>query len=164
MKRIIKRVMTFFFTKLAQFSIGDFKKEMKVNRFSFFTKRTTIGSNTHFNGFRVFGEGQCSIGDNFHSGFGCSAITSNHNYNGDSIPYDHTHIIKDVIIENNVWLGINVTICPGVTIGEGAIIQAGSVVVKSIPKLSIAGGAPAKVFSQRNEEHYNKLLMNKKFA
>lgn len=156
--------MTFCFTKIAQFSLGDFKKKIKVNRFSFFTKRTKIGSNTHFNGFRVFGEGICEIGDNFHSGSGCSVLTSNHNYNGTSLPYDDTHVIKNVKIENNVWFGMNVTVCPGVTIGEGAIIQAGSVVVKDVPRLSIAGGSPASVFSKRNEEHYMKLIFEKKFS
>lgn len=149
--------MVVFFTFIARRSLGNMQAKIKVNRFSYFTKRTTVGSNVHFNGFRVFGEGKCHIGSNFHSGFGCSVLTSNHNFNGNALPYDNTHVIKDVIIEDNVWFGINVTVCPGVVIGEGAIIQAGSVVVKSIPPLSIAGGAPANVFSKRDEEHYYKL-------
>jgi maltose O-acetyltransferase len=155
--------MQIAFTKLGQYSAGNFNAAIKVNRFSYFTKRTSFGENCHFNGFRVFGEGKCHIGDNFHSGFGCSVLTSNHDYNGESIPYDNTHVVKDVYIDNNVWFGIKVTVCPGVTIGEGAIIQAGSVVVKDIPALSIAGGAPAKVFSSRNEEHYFSLKEKNKF-
>lgn len=51
----------------------------------------------------------------------------------------------------------------GVTIGEGAIIQAGAVVVSDIPPCAIAGGAPAKVFKYRNKEHYYKLKQEKKF-
>ncbi|WP_242984146.1 hypothetical protein [Clostridium putrefaciens] len=50
----------------------------------------------------------------------------------------------------------------GITIGEGAIIQAGSVVVKDIPKCSIAGGSPAKVFKYRDIEHYKELKGNGK--
>lgn len=149
--------MVRFFTFIARRSLGNMAAGIKVNRFSYFTRRTTVGENVHFNGFRVYGEGKCHIGSNFHSGFGCSVLTSNHNFNGTALPYDNTHVIKDVIIEDNVWFGINVTVCPGVTIGEGCIIQAGSVVVKSIPPLSIAGGAPANVFSKRDEDHYSKL-------
>jgi acetyltransferase-like isoleucine patch superfamily enzyme len=72
-------------------------------------------------------------------------------------------IVKDVVIEDNVWLGNNVIVLPGVTIGEGAVIQAGSVVVKDIPALSVAGGHPAKVFNMRDIEHYNKLKEQKLF-
>lgn len=52
---------------------------------------------------------------------------------------------KDVIVENDVWIGANVTLLMGVTIGRGAIIAAGSVVNKDIPPYAIAGGVPAKV-------------------
>ena len=51
----------------------------------------------------------------------------------------------------------------GVTIGEGAIIQAGSVVVSNIPDYAIAGGHPAKVFKYRDIEHYTKLKSEGKF-
>jgi len=67
------------------------------------------------------------------------------------------------LIEDNVWLGHRVIILGGVTIGEGAIIQAGSVVVKDIPKYAIAGGHPAKVFKYRDIKHYNRLKKEKKF-
>jgi acetyltransferase-like isoleucine patch superfamily enzyme len=56
-----------------------------------------------------------------------------------------------------------VIILPGVTIHEGAIIQAGSVVVKDIEKCAIAGGHPAKVFKYRDIEHYEKLKKEGKF-
>ena len=67
------------------------------------------------------------------------------------------------MIEDNVWLGQNITILQGVKIGEGAIIQAGSVVVSDIPACSIEGGHPAKVFKKRNEEHYYKLKQEESF-
>jgi acetyltransferase-like isoleucine patch superfamily enzyme len=72
---------------------------------------------------------------------------------------DNTYIYKDITIEDQVWLGSRVIVLGGVTIGEGAIIQAGSVVVKDIPKYAIAGGHPCKVFSQRDIEHYEKLKL-----
>ena len=92
-------------------------------------------------------------------------ISSTHNYDeGKSIPYDSTEIVKNVIIEDFVWLGNRVTILPGVRIGEGSIIQAGSVIVPDIPRYAIAGGAPAKVFKKRNIEHFEKLKVEKKFC
>jgi acetyltransferase-like isoleucine patch superfamily enzyme len=50
-----------------------------------------------------------------------------------------------VIIHDNVWLGVNVTVLKGVTIGENSLIAAGSVVTKSIPANVVAGGVPARV-------------------
>ncbi|HHT0934569.1 TPA: acyltransferase, partial [Serratia marcescens] len=57
----------------------------------------------------------------------------------------------------------NVIVLPGVSIGEGAIIQAGSVVVKDIEPYAIAGGHPAKPFSQRDVAHYLQLKAEGKF-
>jgi maltose O-acetyltransferase len=49
------------------------------------------------------------------------------------------------VVGNNVWLGRNAAVLPGVTIGDGAVIGANSVVTKSIPANSFAAGAPAQV-------------------
>lgn len=135
---------------------------LKVNNYSRFTKNTFVGRNCHFNGFKVQGKGIVRIGDNFHSGAECEIITDTHNYEGESLPYDHTYIIKSVSIGDNVWLGKRVMILGGVNIGDGAIIQAGSVVVSDIPSCSIAGGHPAVVFSKRDHEHYKKLSVKMK--
>ena len=56
---------------------------------------------------------------------------------------------KDVVIEGDSWIGINVTILAGVTIGRGSVIAAGAVVTKSCPPYSIIGGIPAKVLKYR---------------
>lgn len=58
----------------------------------------------------------------------------------------------DITIEDDVWIGGNATILPGVTIGKGSIIGAGSVVTKDIPKMTIAAGNPAKVIRKITEE------------
>jgi len=50
-----------------------------------------------------------------------------------------------IILEDNVWLGARVIVLKGVTIGEGSVIGAGSVVTKDIPPRSLAVGMPAKV-------------------
>ena len=54
-----------------------------------------------------------------------------------------------VVIENDVWIGANVTILKGVTIGRGSVVAAGAVVTKSCPPYSIIGGVPAKVLKMR---------------
>ena len=54
-----------------------------------------------------------------------------------------------IIVEDDVWIGNNVTVLSGVTIGQGAVIAAGAVVVKDIPPYAIAGGIPAKVIRYR---------------
>ncbi len=59
--------------------------------------------------------------------------------------------VEPVTIENYCWLGAKALILPGVTIGEGTVIGAGSVVSKDIPPYSIAVGNPARVVNKRNE-------------
>lgn len=137
---------------------------LRVNASSSVTSNTYLGNNVNFNGMRITGRGKVSIGDNFHSGSECLMITSVHNYDfGSAIPYDATCISKDIVIKDNVWLGTRVIVLGGVTIGEGAIVQAGSVVVSDIPDYAIAGGHPAKVFSSRDVAHYKKLKAQGKF-
>ena len=133
-------------------------KNLKVNHKCIINNKTFLGNNVNFNGMKIYGNGKVTIGDNFHSGPGCKMITSNHNYDsGTEIPYGTDYIDKDIIINDNVWLGCDVIILGGVTIGEGAIIQAGSVVVKDIPECAIAGGNPANVFKYRDTNHYYEL-------
>lgn len=144
---------------------GGYKGRVQVGGRTVVTQNTFLGRNVNFNGLFIDGGGKVVIGDNFHSGPGCLLICQNHNFNeGDAIPYDTTYILKDIEIGNNVWLGSRVIVLGGVTIGEGAIIQAGSCVVNDIPAYAIAGGHPAKVFSQRNIEHYEKLKSEGKYC
>ena len=68
-----------------------------------FSNKTIIGYNGNFDGIKITGKGNVSIGYNFHSGGGILILTSNHNYDfGEAIPYDSTTIDGDVKIENNV--------------------------------------------------------------
>ena len=55
---------------------------------------------------------------------------------------------KDVTVEEDVWLGVNVTLLSGVTVGRGSIVAAGAVVSKDVPPYSIVGGVPAKVIKE----------------
>lgn len=53
--------------------------------------------------------------------------------------------IREVVVEDGAWLGQNVVVCPGVTIGRGAVVGANSVVLEEVPAHSLAVGAPARV-------------------
>lgn len=110
-------------------------------------------------------QGGVRIGRYFHTGRGLTIFSSNHNYNeGTCIPYDNTDIIKPVEIQDFVWVGANVTILPGVTVGEGSIIGAGSVVTKDVPNYSVVGGNPAKVIKYRDINSFEKLKKDGKFC
>lgn len=61
-------------------------------------------------------------------------------------------VATPVTIGNDVWIGGNVTILPGVTIGDRAVIAAGAVVTKDIPANTVAGGVPAKVIKELPED------------
>lgn len=155
----IKRV---YFIKIVREGAKEVGENLFVNSKSSVTKHTIIGDNVALNGLIIGGNGKVVIGDNTRIGRDVLIITSNHNYNQpQKLPYDEKLISKSVIVNNNVWIGQRVTILPGVELGEGSIIQAGSVVVSDIPKYSIAGGNPAKVFKYRDIEHYNYLKNNR---
>ena len=65
----------------------------------------------------------------------------------------------DIVIKDDVWIGVNCTVLSGVTINQGAVVAAGSVVTKDVPPYSIVGGVPAKVIRYRFDENIiNKLL------
>ena len=72
---------------------------------------------------------------------------------------------QDVIFEGDNWIGMNVTILKGVTIGRGCIVAAGAVVSKSTPPYSIIGGVPAKVlkmrFCESQIEEHERILYGK---
>ncbi len=163
-KKIIKNILSFFYTIKAKMEVKSYSPPFKVNGLCWFTKNTILGKNTHFNGIEILGDGEVIIGDNFHSGKECMIITHVHNYDhGKKIPYDDTYIYKSVNIGDNVWIGHRVIILGGVTIEEGAIVQAGSVVVSDIPRCAIAGGHPARVFKYRDISHYEELKENRAF-
>jgi acetyltransferase-like isoleucine patch superfamily enzyme len=78
----------------------------------------------------------------------CKLFTYSHHYSeGKSIRDSYYH--KDVIIGNDVLIGTNTVILPGVSVGDGAIIAAGSVVIRDVESNSIVGGIPAKKIKSR---------------
>jgi len=111
----------------------------------------SIGENTRINGACIHAINKISIGDNCLIAANCQIIDSNgHESSFDNVKnrLNTSDNGKAIIIEDNVWLGANSFIMPGVTIGEGAIIGASSVVTKDIPPMCLAAGNPAKVIKK----------------
>lgn len=68
----------------------------------------------------------------------------------------------DTVIGDGVWIGMRTMIMPGVTIGEGAVIAAGSVVCKDVPPYTIVGGNPARIIRSRFDEETTRRLLKLK--
>ncbi len=79
---------------------------------------------------------------------GVRIATINHDFNERHSIYTY----GKVLIKKNAWIGMNVTICPGVTIGKYAVVGAGAVVTKDIPDYGVAVGSPAKVIKYLNPD------------
>lgn len=76
-----------------------------------------------------------------------------HNIERTDIPMGQQGMrVSEVVIGNDVWIGMRVIMMPGVKVGDGAVIGAGSVVTKDVPDFAIVGGVPAKVIRYRNRK------------
>ncbi len=103
------------------------------------------------NGFQCMSAGGLTIEDNTMISLNCTIATNNHDF------YDRYVITcKPVHIKRNVWIGVNVTILPGVTIGENAVVGAGAVVTKDVPDNAVVVGNPARVIRYLDAEKFNK--------
>jgi acetyltransferase-like isoleucine patch superfamily enzyme len=127
--------------------------------------RVEIGSHIYLGPkTQLYGRGGICICDHVIIGPEVIIMSSMHNWkNAIMLPYDQIELLKPVIIEPCVWIGIRAIIMPGVTIGEGSIIASGSVVTKSCPPGSLLGGNPARVIDSRDMEHYHKQVIEGNF-
>jgi acetyltransferase-like isoleucine patch superfamily enzyme len=128
-------------------------------------QRTYFDDDVSINGgFVVNGEGSFFVGAHTHIGREVRVLTSNHEYaNGSALPYDKTRLQRPVVIGPCVWIGDRVTIVPGVTIGEGAVLALGALVTKDVAPLAVVGGGPAKPLKSRDRAHYERLRDESRF-
>lgn len=94
------------------------------------------------------------IGNNVLVAPHCTMVSGDHGIHKIGVPIINNHLKEpnedaEIIIDDDVWIGANVTILKGVTIGRGCVVAAGAVVVKSAPPYSIIGGVPAKIIGER---------------
>ncbi len=109
-------------------------------------KKLHIGNNTHINrGSFLDARGGLTIGNRVSVSHQVSMITLSHNYQSPQF-----ELIKNKIkIDDYVWIGANAMIVGNVHIGEGAVVCAGSVVVKDVAPYSVVAGVPAKFVKER---------------
>jgi acetyltransferase-like isoleucine patch superfamily enzyme len=106
--------------------------------------KITLGDRAAINSFaRLFGHGSIEIGEDAQIGPGCLITTTDHNI------YENLEAsFKKVMIGKRAWIGANVTVLPGITIGDYAVVGAGSVVTKDVPAYSVVVGVPARVIKE----------------
>lgn len=108
----------------------------------------TIGDHTRI-GIHCTVIGPVCIGNNVNLAQGITVTALNHNFEDTTQRIDEQGIsTKPVVIGDDVWIGANAVILPGVTIGQHVVVAAGAVVTKDVPDYSVVAGVPAKVIKQ----------------
>lgn len=127
-------------------------KQVNIEKNALFSYKVSLGD---YSGIGVNAKiyGRCTIGSHVMMGEDCTIIARNHQFSRTDIPMMNQGFAeeKPVRIGNDVWIGDRVILLPGVSIGDGCIIGAGSVVTHSIPPFTVAAGNPAKVLRCRTE-------------
>lgn len=95
--------------------------------------------------------GPVTIGNDVMMGPRCTILTRNHRIDDVTVPMNTQAFAEyqPVTIEDDVWIGANVTIMPGVRVGTGSVIAAGAVVVRDVEPFAIVGGVPARLIRSR---------------
>lgn len=104
-----------------------------------------VNSNTYINAV-----GSITIGDNVLIGVNVVISSGVHNYSDRNVPVTLQPITpKEIIIEDDVWIGANAVIMPGVTLRKGTVVGAGAVVTHSTEPYSVVAGVPARKIKDR---------------
>ncbi|SDL10825.1 Acetyltransferase (isoleucine patch superfamily) [Salinimicrobium catena] len=151
--------------KKYQKSIGYMGKEVFFNGLInlIFPEGLSLGNNVHIGKNAHFDcRGGVVIGDHTHISRNVTIYSTNHDYEGDLIPYNSDLICNSVIIGKGVWIGMNVSILPGVKIGDGAIIAMGSVISKDVPAGKIAVSNQQRLVAERNIDSFDQKLKTTK--
>lgn len=115
-------------------------------------KDIVIGNNSGI-GLNCRVAGPLTIGNDVMMAPNVTIVTQNHKMSDLTIPMRlQTAPKKAVVIKDDVWIGTNAVILPGVTIGKGSVIGAGAIVTKDVADYAIVGGNPAKVIRYRKEQ------------
>lgn len=106
--------------------------------------RTTIGFHTY-----IYASSRISIGNDCMIAPFVYIVDSNHNTQRNQLMNLQRNLTKPITIGQDVWIGAQSVILPGVTIGDGAVIASGAVVNKNVSPYTIVGGVPAHLISER---------------
>ena len=178
-KFIVKVVLQFFFWKPKKWRKG-LKARLESSLYSIAIRRrakscgrnlyilgpgVNVTSNTVVSdgvGFgkdvKIYGDGPVFIGRRAVLAEDTLVYTQVHDYDhSEVLPFGWGFTYPETRIDDYAWLGVKCIVLPGAHVGEGAVVQAGSVVMGVIPPCAIAAGNPAKVIGWRDVEHYNRL-------
>lgn len=101
-----------------------------------------------------------TVGDYVMIGPKCLFASVHHSFDDWDKPMIFQHAeIKNIVIEDDVWIGANVTVLGGVRVGRGSVIAAGAVVSRDVEPYSIVGGVPAKLIRHRFDEETRRKAM-----
>lgn len=140
-----------FRTLLTRGIIDKCGKSVDIERKAQFSPHIQIGSYSGL-GINSLIQEEVYIGNYVMMGPNVSIYTKNHKTSLDKpMIFQGFEKPKKVVIEDDVWIGANVIILPGVRIKKGTIIGAGSVVTKDTEEYSVVGGNPAKIIKHRNK-------------
>jgi acetyltransferase-like isoleucine patch superfamily enzyme len=121
--------------------------------------RLTIESHVRIGtGCFFFCKGGLSIGENTQISRNVTIYTGNHDMSGHAVPYDDQYKLASVRIGKSVWIGMNASVLPGVSIGDGAVIGLGTVVTKDVPPLAVVVGAGQRIVNRRDAFRFKQLL------
>lgn len=152
---IYKHFSTTLYSSVISLILNKCGNNFKIQTNSKIIKHSklTIGDNVSINHCSyINASGEVIIGNNVLIGPFVMIHSGNHNFQSKlKLIRDQGHNLKKTIIGNDVWIASHVCILPGVSIGDGCVIGAGSIVTKSLPPYSIAVGNPAKILSFREE-------------
>jgi acetyltransferase-like isoleucine patch superfamily enzyme len=111
----------------------------------------SINRGCEFYGSMVAGQGEITVGDHCAFGPRVRVLSASHDYHRLDLPDK----AASVTIGNYVWVGAGATILPGVTIGDGAVVAAGSIVTRDVAAYAIVAGNPARFLKLRelDDEH-----------
>jgi acetyltransferase-like isoleucine patch superfamily enzyme len=119
-----------------------------------YTGNVSIGNRVSIHEYTLIGgRGKIKIGNNVAIAHDCSIVSESHNFSDmDILIKDQGLTTEPIFIGNDVWLGCKVVVLGNVTIGNGSVIGAGSVVTKNIPENTIAVGNPCRVIRFRKND------------
>jgi acetyltransferase-like isoleucine patch superfamily enzyme len=120
-----------------------------------FPSRITVGDNVFLNrGVIVTARAPITIGDDVLVGPYTIINSGDHLYNDTTVAINTQGHRSDTInIGNDVWIGAHACILRGVTVGDGAVVGAGAVVISNVEPFVVVGGVPAKVIGKRDGDH-----------
>ena len=178
-KFIVKVVLQFFFWKPKKWRKG-LKARLESSLYSIAIRRRakSCGKNLYILGpgvndtsntaisdgvgfgkdVKIYGDGPVFIGRRAVLAEDTLVYTQVHDYDhSEVLPFGWGFTYPETRIDDYAWLGVKCIVLPGAHVGEGAVVQAGSVVMGVIPPCAIAAGNPAKIIGWRDVEHYNRL-------